>query len=237
MTAGVERAAAEGDRGGPLEAEQVTPPAQRALPPPASAEGPPAPADELAASNGGPVPPAHADLPIFQEARSSWFGDDEQPWKDLDARAQPPVLPVRRRDRTPGMVGPDAGGAASGGGRWSTDVPAPRGDTPPAVAGTLDRAQGGTAPGGPPGSAVGGGGRGLPQRVRRASLAPGLAVTPGDAAGSGAPAPAAPARSPDDVRTMMSAFQSSFGRGLRDAWRDPRHRNRPDPRDASEETR
>ncbi|MCK9895835.1 nitrate- and nitrite sensing domain-containing protein [Frankia sp. AgB32] len=53
---------------------------------------------------------------------------------------------------------------------------------------------------------------GLPKRTRRASLAPQLRR---DAA-SERPAPLAAHRSPEEIRTMMSSFQSNFGRGLAD---------------------
>ncbi|AEH08045.1 MULTISPECIES: sensor histidine kinase [Protofrankia] len=55
---------------------------------------------------------------------------------------------------------------------------------------------------------------GLPKRQRRASLAPELKGTPTNA-------PVAPSlltgtRSPDEIRSMMSSFQSNFGRGLQE---------------------
>ncbi|MGF7237136.1 MAG: hypothetical protein ACQSGP_19560, partial [Frankia sp.] len=55
---------------------------------------------------------------------------------------------------------------------------------------------------------------GLPKRTRRASLAPGLRGLDED--GDAQSAPAAP-RSAADARSLMSSFQSGFGRGLRDA--------------------
>jgi signal transduction histidine kinase len=55
---------------------------------------------------------------------------------------------------------------------------------------------------------------GLPKRTRRASLAPGLR---GQGKESEQPAMMAGPRSPDEARAMMASFQSSFGRGLRDA--------------------
>ncbi|MCM3886734.1 histidine kinase, partial [Frankia sp. R82] len=53
---------------------------------------------------------------------------------------------------------------------------------------------------------------GLPRRTRRASLAPQLRR---DAAQE-APGPLAAQRSPEEIRSMMSSFQSNFGRGLAD---------------------
>ncbi len=53
---------------------------------------------------------------------------------------------------------------------------------------------------------------GLPKRTRRASLAPQLRR---DAAAERS-APLAAQRSPEEIRTMMSSFQSNYGRGLAD---------------------
>jgi signal transduction histidine kinase len=64
---------------------------------------------------------------------------------------------------------------------------------------------------------------GLPKRNRRASLAPELrggapkpALDAGDGDGSAHGPMLAGSRSPDEIRAMMSSFQSNFGRGLQD---------------------
>ncbi|SNQ45986.1 Histidine kinase [Frankia canadensis] len=53
---------------------------------------------------------------------------------------------------------------------------------------------------------------GLPKRTRRANLAPQLRRE----AAEERPVPLAAQRSPDEIRSMMSSFQSNFGRGLAD---------------------
>ncbi|MGC9666879.1 nitrate- and nitrite sensing domain-containing protein [Planosporangium sp. 12N6] len=53
--------------------------------------------------------------------------------------------------------------------------------------------------------------RGLPVRVRQARLAPGLRDAPPEPPAT--PAPSRPARSPEDVRRMMSAYQRGTARG------------------------
>jgi hypothetical protein len=53
---------------------------------------------------------------------------------------------------------------------------------------------------------------GLPKRTRRASLAPQLRRDAVDER----PGMHAAQRSPEEIRTMMSSFQSNFGRGLAD---------------------
>ncbi|MCM3922306.1 histidine kinase, partial [Frankia sp. AiPs1] len=53
---------------------------------------------------------------------------------------------------------------------------------------------------------------GLPRRTRRASLAPQLRRDSSD----DQPGKLAAQRSPEEIRSMMSSFQSNFGRGLAD---------------------
>ncbi|SBW18710.1 nitrate and nitrite sensing domain-containing protein [Candidatus Protofrankia californiensis] len=55
---------------------------------------------------------------------------------------------------------------------------------------------------------------GLPKRQRRASLAPELRGTP--LTEPATPPLLAGTRSPDEIRSMMSSFQSNFGRGLQE---------------------
>jgi hypothetical protein len=55
---------------------------------------------------------------------------------------------------------------------------------------------------------------GLPRRVRQTSLAPQLRSEPADAVVADAlPTPAAPERSPEQLRAMMTSFQSGMNRG------------------------
>jgi hypothetical protein len=61
------------------------------------------------------------------------------------------------------------------------------------------------------------GGDGLPRRIRQNNLAPQLKETPPDAVTVEDATPAAPARSPEQLRAMMTSFQRGMNKGRRDA--------------------
>ncbi|WP_250280912.1 nitrate- and nitrite sensing domain-containing protein [Frankia sp. CiP1_Cm_nod2] len=93
-------------------------------------------------------------------------------------------------------------------------LPSRRRSTPPADpfpgAGS-GFSQASAAPAAPPGQPNE---TGLPRRQRRASLAPELRGTPTN--GPVPPSLLSGTRSPDEIRSMMSSFQTNFGRGLQE---------------------
>jgi hypothetical protein len=58
---------------------------------------------------------------------------------------------------------------------------------------------------------------GLPRRIRQTNLAPQLRETPPDEVTVEDATPAPPARTPEQLRAMMSSFQRGMNKGRRDA--------------------
>ncbi|WP_045875303.1 nitrate- and nitrite sensing domain-containing protein [Pseudofrankia sp. DC12] len=182
------------------------------------------------------------DLPVFATVRSSWFIAD-RPRRQIapPAAGEDPLLgPLASGPEAPTSYStpttaysapvtpprnPVTGSPES---RFGLDLPSrtsprhqqPGADAPPPRAdgfGPVTPA-GGYAPGGParprPAPAAPTTEVGLPRRMRRANLAPELRRD--------SPQPARPPsvvagpRSPEEIRSMMSSFQSNFGRGLAD---------------------
>ncbi|MCK9877433.1 nitrate- and nitrite sensing domain-containing protein [Frankia sp. Ag45/Mut15] len=163
---------------------------------------------------GGPIGAADPADPLARPSgrgEPSWGGAGGEPsGHGLVGRRDPLTAPLSRQT-----------GPRTGGGQLPEPYPtgAGRGEAPAAGPLTpLRRAQ-------PPARGNGNGvpdlddlgshepeAQGLPQRTRRASLAPQLRR---DAARE-TPAPLAAQRSPEEIRSMMSSFQSNFGRGLAD---------------------
>jgi signal transduction histidine kinase len=180
----------------------------------AAAPAQPAPVLEPVASNGGRVPHGgeaggrNADrLPIFEQARSDWF----------DSAGGSTRLPMRRPAPQPTPTR-QAGQAARAHAEDKRAVPLP--PSRPGPLGQGERA-GGPGPGQPdPGQPLTR--TGLPRRVPRANLAPGIAANPPPqqqpAAGQSRQVPrqvSRAARSPEDVRAMLSSYRSGLERGRR----------------------
>jgi HAMP domain-containing protein len=172
---------------------------------------------ELPSPERAPEPaPATDHLPIFEAARSDWFVTEPGPTH-------------RGGSKRPDLPGHPPGRAArpTGGPPWGP--PDPPGRTPPAEPPQpvpaeppqtvpADRSQtvpeDEPAPAAPP-AAAGPAPRltqaGLPRRVPRTNLAPGMVATE-QAPGQPPPAPAA-GRSPDEVRSMLSSYRTGIERG------------------------
>jgi hypothetical protein len=187
-------------------------------------------------------------LPIFEAARSDWFDEEdihrdhlplrrhgaEQPgtapeaawWAGGGGPEQPPAGAAEPREDPlpPSPVPPPAAPAARH--LRAADQPPPTAPSPPAP----------PTPGAPVTSA------GLPRRVPRANLAPGMVAMQADqepppVSPEPPPAPdvptAARARSPEEVRSMLSSYRSGVERGRTqadpnpDALRSPRSDDDP----------
>jgi signal transduction histidine kinase len=152
--------------------------------------------------------PARGHTPIFEETRSAWFqaANSGSPFPQpqrRSARARPPQ-PSQVGDPAPASLGqleqPELVplDAAEGGGPADDHT----------VAGAHPQAAAAASAAQPPTGA------GLPRRVPRAHLAPGLAAEePGRAHPDGpAPAPGL-GRSPEEVRSMLSNYRAGWERG------------------------
>jgi Nitrate and nitrite sensing/Histidine kinase-, DNA gyrase B-, and HSP90-like ATPase/HAMP domain len=128
---------------------------------------------------------------------------DGQPLAPAPASPAPPSRSSRRADRT----GQPA--AAQGATRAQGTAPTSAPDAPAPAPATLQAASVQTTK------------AGLPRRVPRANLAPGMvaartaaaAATPAPASSSSEPSTASTARSPEEVRSMLSSYRSGLERG------------------------
>src|SRR6266540_2146818 len=223
----------------PAEAREAPAPADFDLapagPPPPSPPPPqPSPSYPAPAPTAAGGRPGGDRLPIFEQARSDWFDSgagasylplrrhgpqhsmtDEpaQAAADHEAPPAPPPAPPRRQPQ-PSMQHPQP-----------TAMPMPPAPPPrPAAHGTAASRQtlGGPAParGGeaPPPAPPRMTSTGLPRRVPRANLAPGITTTQTWTEERPARQPtssARPSRSPDDIRAMLSSYRSGLERGRR----------------------
>ncbi|WP_369355980.1 nitrate- and nitrite sensing domain-containing protein [Streptomyces sp. cg2] len=172
-----------------------------------------------AAPHGPRTAPGRADIPSGEQHQQA---GDQAPTGNL--------TPLPRRPRTPVLVSDhgrtvDAARTPDEDGRQERPQPAePQPAEPPATAQhTPDEppADGTPAPATTP--------KGLPRRVRQASLAPQLRTDPG--AGSPADRPAAPAaddRDAEAVRARMASLQRGWQRGRRENDRAPHAPTPPD---------
>jgi signal transduction histidine kinase len=170
---------------------------------PATVDLPPQLGSPVAAPQAGP---ARSHTPIFEETRSAWF----------QAAESGSLLPQLQRRSA----------------RARAAQPSQDGDPAPASLGQFEQpelvpldgavADDRTVAGAQPQAAAAASGAGLPRRVPRANLAPGLAAEePGRARPNGpAPAPGL-GRSPDDIRAMLSRYRSGLERGRRMASGEP----------------
>ena len=195
---------------------QASVPGPRASVPPATAG-----AAAQGSATGGPAPPGRAAeaeppprsgdrLPIFEQARSDWFDSGGAGY-----------LPLRRH--APQQPADDDDDAAV---PLPQSVPAPSGPAPsgPAPSGPVPSgsAPSGSAPSGPGAASQRLTRTGLPRRVPRANLAPGISSAqtqpqpqPERPRPSPRPAASRSARSPEDVRAMLSSYRSGLERGRR----------------------
>jgi HAMP domain-containing protein len=194
----------------------------------APAAAPPAPSEDTGDGQSGDH------LPIFEAARSDWFDEDihrdhlplrrhgaEQPrtapetaWWDRGAGPEPPPVSTAEALQQP----PPAGAAEP------LQQPPPPSPAPPTAPRHLRAEQPSTLASSPPPSpATPVTPAGLPRRVPRANLAPGMLamraeqeppppVTPDPPPAPNIPT-AARARSPEQVRSMLSSYRSGVERG------------------------
>jgi signal transduction histidine kinase len=192
--------------------------------------------------NGIPYPPAGAD-PVANRERASAFsptGRHRVEAAQPDARPLPGARPQQGTPQLEAPASPRGLGSASTGhigtGPTRTGGPGARagsqapprdplrpapGQEPP-----RQRFAGNSAgwpgpasaeqPGPDHGPAAGGTHLGLPRRVRQASLAPQLRDRPEPASPAAGPGGNSSARSPDEMRTMMSSLQDGWQRGRAD---------------------
>jgi HAMP domain-containing protein len=192
-------------------------------------------------------------LPIFEAARSDWFEEPDIHRDHLPLRRhgaeQPPRAPKGAGGGEAAWWGGDEDGGA-GPERMPADAsgplqhPSPTPPATPAPARHLRAEQPPPPASSPPPPATPLTSAGLPRRVPRANLAPGMVATQAEqappAAGPDPPAapppadapPGVPARSPEDVRSMLSSYRSGVERGrIRagdpDASRSPRSDDDP----------
>jgi signal transduction histidine kinase len=164
--------------------------------PPAETDrfGPPEPPTDRTSSLFGP-PPAARDLPGGPLARNDPFTSPlnrpSGPRRDETPGAGQSIVPLHRPapPARAGGAGGGIGGAGGAGGIGGADLPERGGQSPE------DNTE-----------------VGLPRRTRRASLAPQLRRD----SSQDQPSKLSAQRSPEEIRSMMSSFQSNFGRGLAD---------------------
>jgi signal transduction histidine kinase len=212
-----------------------------ALPPPPAPSEParPEPEPEIPVADGGPDGLNSGDhLPIFEAARSDWFESGDPSGRTTLPPGPPPVQPrpvqpppvqpaapdagrplPRRERRTPPPqqrpTGPVRAPAAA------RPAPRTRGFDPSGTTQQLRPAAERLPPVGPsrPVRPPEHTDAGLPRRVPRANLAPGMSGAspsrPPRQPGTGPPGLAG--RSPDDIRSMLSDYRSGFERGRHEA--------------------
>jgi hypothetical protein len=164
-------------------------------------------------------------LPIFEAARSDWFdeGDIHRDHMPLRRHGAEWVGPVPQQARWGGGGEPEPPPADAA---EALEHPPPTSPAPPAAAGQVSAEQPSTLASGPlqaPSAPVTA--AGLPRRVPRANLAPGILAMQAEQAEQ-EPPPAAPdpptapdvptaarARSPEQVRSMLSSYRSGVERG------------------------
>jgi hypothetical protein len=179
-------------------------------------------------------------LPIFEAARSDWFDEedvhrDHLPLRRHGAEQQPRTTPEAAWwDRGAGPGQPSAGAADLREHPLPTSPPPPASSTPPAPPAPpaparqlrADQpppaASSPPAPPAPPASATPLTSAGLPRRVPRTNLAPGMVAMQADqepppVSPEPPPAPDIPTagrgRSPEEVRSMLSSYRSGVERG------------------------
>jgi HAMP domain-containing protein len=195
------------------------------------------PVAPAAAREAGDGQPSEQHLPIFEAARSDWFdepdlhqdhlplrrhGAEQEPmaaeaaWWDGDAGTEPPSAAPAEPQQQP----PPPSVAESPRTRPPTPSPAP----PPVALRHLraeDQPSPQPAASPPPGPVTP---SGLPRRVPRANLAPGMLAMQAEQQGPPAPVdldrppapdlpPTARARSPEEVRSMLSSYRTGVERG------------------------
>jgi HAMP domain-containing protein len=187
---------------------QVAPPAAAPPPPPAPGAGDGQSGDHL---------------PIFEAARSDWFdeGDihqDHLPLRRHGAEQSGTASEEAWRDGGAGAAGPPPSAADP------RQQPPPASPAPPAAARHLGSEQPSTLASSPPPASPPVTSSGLPRRVPRANLAPAMLamqaeqeqepppVSPDPPAASDIPTPAR-ARSPEEVRSLLSSYRSGVERG------------------------
>jgi signal transduction histidine kinase len=159
-----------------------------------------------------PAAEAGDHLPIFEAARSDWFvaeGQTEEP----QPSPPPPPPPPRPSHPTPPLRQPASAiqepQAPVGAG--ATAAPAVDGPAPPFRPSTLQRPYATPTPEPRPDDqethAVPVTQAGLPRRIPRANLAPGMTADPPDAPETRV------GRSPDEVRSILSSYRSGLERG------------------------
>jgi hypothetical protein len=188
----------------------VWPRAPQGVPEPAAVPGrAELPPPERAGTAEAEPAPSGDHLPIFEAARSDWF---------VTEPAEPAPLPHRQRQRaTDGGQATDGEATARQAGHPSaTPPPAPTEEVrPDRPAPPVEEPPYRPAPAAQAPPSAGQGGRqtqaGLPRRVPRANLAPGMVAS--QQAG-GQPPPSQPTgRSPDEVRSMLSSYRTGIERG------------------------
>jgi len=131
--------------------------------------------------------PADDDVPLYQAERARL--------EEESAHLRQPVTPPARE---PGYQRPP--------------VPVAEAPTPPQSAGPPPPAPP-RSPGPPPGPAERVTQAGLPRRVPRANLAPGMVAATESAGSPPPPSPAPGGRSPEEVRSMLSSYRTGIERG------------------------
>jgi hypothetical protein len=148
------------------------------------------PVGEQSPSQPAPAPPARAadDAPLYQAERARLQEESAQLRQPVIPAAeepghQPPPVPVAEAPTPPQSASPPP------------PVPAPApGPPPPGPAERVTQA-------------------GLPRRVPRANLAPGMVAATESAGPPPPPSPAPGGRSPEEVRSMLSSYRTGIERG------------------------
>ena len=189
--------------------------------PPPGAPPPTPPADEPRPYRPAPVPPPAAEEPAPYRPEPARAADDDAPlYRAERARLRDDSLPPYRMAQPPPPPPPPVPAEEP-----RPDRPAPVAEAPPPAAPQAPQAP-------QPGQAAEPGERvtqaGLPRRVPRANMAPGMVASQQPGAQPPAAGQPGAGRSPDEVRSMLSSYRTGIERGRTVAGGSDRGERPPD---------